>query len=855
MSEGPKVAVVIPAFKQPSLVIEAIESVLRQRTQFDFRLVVVNDGCPFSQTNEVCRTYARAHPERFRYVYRKNGGLSAARNSGIDAALSIWPSVEVIQFLDSDDRLGPFSLQSAYDTLHANPEAHWAYPNCLRFGFGREYTDVAGPWNTLELMIRNYIYCASMVRRCVFERGLRYDEQMRLGYEDWNFWISAVEAGFRGIHAPDVDFQYRRRAESMLADTGRNEEAVTGYVRRVHASLYSPPRVLELEHAEMPRFAIVLAGEDRAFFTSDPTRLERGISIDELGPRLFRGIHQPQFDRFPPYLVITTRAVLDAASRARFAATLFWTLQHTVDHAPDQIAAAGIQTQPGRDYSLSQSTETSTPFPQRENTAVAMLSTKAVHSLLMQSGLAPSAKEPCGEARQTINRMSFNLTHPQAAIDAATHVLPELHALVQRCTAEYRRMPKMTLNRGTAQYRLECDSGPIVHSILGSGPLLPALLDRSQIHVAYVIPVCEFGGAERVTMNFARETRKCGWHPHLFVAGTSKVHMLPEFAEIFDTITIVPPSALSDTEKLLGLLACMNVIVNNNCGFIDPVLASVRRLGIKTFSQIHSVTIPHTGLPTGQPYEVLRYEHCLDGVLVVSRKLATWCRAWGIPDEKVIHVPNGPSFAVTDAEVNTSLVDRSERSAEQPLNVLFLGRFDREKGMDRLVALCSETKQRGIPVKWRIVGRRVLGSDGHPADDLGPIQCLIEPAAMTATALSRLYRWADVVVMVSRFEGVPLTILEAQRFGCVVISTNVGAIDELIEHERTGYLFSNALGTSELAAQMARCLADLQADRGRLMEIAHAAANTRRQNTWTQAFEPFARVVRTLFPEKSGANT
>jgi len=851
MSEGPKVAVVIPAFKQPSLVIEAIESVLRQRTKFDFRVIVVNDGCPFAQTDEVCRTYARAHPARFRYVYRKNGGLSAARNCGIDAALGMWPTIEAIQLLDSDDRLGPTSLQAAYDTLEANPDAHWAYPNCRRFGFGREYTDVSGPWNTLELMIRNYIYCASMVRRGVFERGLRYDEQMRLGYEDWNFWISAVEAGFRGIHAPDVDFQYRRRAESMLADTGRNEEAVTGYVRRAHASLYSPPRVLELEHAEMPRFAIVLAGEDRAFFTSDPTRLERDISIDELGPRLLRGIHQPQFDRFPPYLVITTRAVLDAASTARFAAAMFWTLQHTVDRAPDQIAAASIQTQPGREYSLIQSTEPSAAYPIGANTAVAMLTTKMLDSLLTQSGRARQANEPIDLSCQTINRVSFNLTHPQAAIDA-TNVLPELHAWVQRCAAEYRRMPIMTLNRGTAQYRLDCESGPIVQSIFGSGPLLPALLDRSQIHVGYIIPVCEFGGAERVTMNFGRETRQSGWHPHLFIVGTSKAQMLPEFTGVFDTVTIVPPSALSSPEKLLGLLASMNVIVNNNCGFIDPILASLRRLGIKTFSQIHSVTIPHTGLPTGQPYEVLRYEHCLDGVLVVSKKLATWCRAWGIPDEKIIHVPNGPSFAVTDAEVNTALIERTERSADQPLNILFLGRFDREKGMDRLVALFAETQRLALPVRWRIVGRRVLGLDGHPADDLGPIQSLIEPAAMTATALSRLYRWADVVVMVSRFEGVPLTILEAQRFGCVVLSTNVGAIDELIEDNHTGFLFSNTLDTRDLATEMGNCLARLQSDRNGLAEISRTAAEVRRHATWTQAFEPFARVVRSMFAPKTG---
>lgn len=853
MSEDPKVAVVIPAFKQPSLVIEAIESVLRQRTTFDFRVIVVNDGCPFSQTDEVCKTYARAHPQRLHYLHRKNGGLSAARNSGIDAALGMWPSVEAIQLLDSDDRLGPFSLQAAYDTLQQNPDAHWAYPNCRRFGFGREFTDVAGPWNALELLVRNYIYCASLVRRSVFESGLRYDEQMRLGYEDWNFWISAAEMGYRGAHAPDVDFQYRRRAESMLADTARAEAVVTEYVRRAHSKLYSPARVLELEHTYMPRFAIVLADEGRVVIASDPSRLDRVFPIDELGPRLRRGVHQPQRAPFPPYVAVTTRVVLEAASKAHCLAGLFWALQHRVDQAPAQIAAARIRTRPGRDYSLSLSIETAQSSPMVAHTAIAVLSSKVLHECALAHQPDSPFHAPVATAARDVNLLSFQLTHPQASMEPSIDVLSSLNQLVGRIAPTLRNTPGVSLDQSTGPRRLVCDSGPILDSLFKSGPLHPALLDRSKIHVGYVIPVCEFGGAERVTMNFARETRNCGWRPHLFVIGTASAHLLPEFAEVFDSVTLVPTAMTTRPEDLLGLLANMNVVVNNNCSGVDPILASLRRLGIRTFAQIHSVTIPHVGLPTGQPYEVLRYEHCLDGVLVVSRKLATWCRSWGIPEAKIIHVPNGPSFAVTDAEVDTTLIERAERRADAPLNVLFLGRFDREKGMDRLVALCDETKRKAMPLTWRVVGRRVLGGDGHAADDLNAIQPLIEPPAMTSTALSRLYRWADVVVMVSRFEGVPLTILEAQRFGCVVLSTNVGAIDELIEHERTGFLFSNALDTPELAAQMGRCLGDLQADRGRLIRVARAAAETRRQATWTQAFEPFARVVQTLFGGKTGA--
>ncbi len=51
---------------------------------------------------------------------------------------------------------------------------------------------------------------------------MRFDETMREGFEDWDFWLQAIAAGFVGRHLPRAGFQYRKRMESMLAESERN---------------------------------------------------------------------------------------------------------------------------------------------------------------------------------------------------------------------------------------------------------------------------------------------------------------------------------------------------------------------------------------------------------------------------------------------------------------------------------------------------------------------------------------------------------------------------------------------------------------------------------------------------------
>ena len=113
MSDDPELAVIIPVFRQPGLLAEALEDVLAQQGAPRCAAVVVDDGCPLPETAATALAYARRHPGRVLLLRRPNGGLPAARNSGIDFALKAWPGCRALLMLDADNRLRPHFLARA----------------------------------------------------------------------------------------------------------------------------------------------------------------------------------------------------------------------------------------------------------------------------------------------------------------------------------------------------------------------------------------------------------------------------------------------------------------------------------------------------------------------------------------------------------------------------------------------------------------------------------------------------------------------------------------------------------------------------------------------------------------------
>lgn len=105
------ISIIVPAYNCESTLNRCVESVLSQQFK-DFELLLVDDGST-DGTPALCDAYA-AKDSRVRAFHKPNGGVSSARNMGLDNAEGEW-----ITFVDSDDVLAENALQLIYDvTAH-----------------------------------------------------------------------------------------------------------------------------------------------------------------------------------------------------------------------------------------------------------------------------------------------------------------------------------------------------------------------------------------------------------------------------------------------------------------------------------------------------------------------------------------------------------------------------------------------------------------------------------------------------------------------------------------------------------------------------------------------------------------
>jgi glycosyltransferase involved in cell wall biosynthesis len=239
--------------------------------------------------------------------------------------------------------------------------------------------------------------------------------------------------------------------------------------------------------------------------------------------------------------------------------------------------------------------------------------------------------------------------------------------------------------------------------------------------------------------------------------------------------------------------------------------------------------------PKGHTYLTLGYEHAYDLFACCSQQLVDWCHAMGIPEGKLSLLWNAPSYELTATAVAEGLACRRLREPG-PLRVLFLGRLDRQKGLDRLTATARLSREAGLPIEWRLIGASVMGDAGQ--QELEQLSIEIEPPRLTAEELTDCYTWADVILVVSRWEGLPLTILEAMRLGVVVCATAVGAVAEAITHNQTGFLLPGR-GTGAIAREAVKILQSLCRDRAMLLHVSAAAAKAARAWTWESSAKDF----------------
>ncbi|MCX7649744.1 MAG: glycosyltransferase [Flavobacteriales bacterium] len=228
----PSVAVIIPCYNDGAFLPEALASV-QECAPLVQQIVVVNDGSHDASTLKILEEIE--HTGRARVLHQPNRGLSAARNAGIRAT-----DAEFVVPLDADNRLRPALIVQGLEALVAQPDAAYAYTDCLEFGEREGFREV-GPFDPLRLLEGNYIDACVLLRRRDWEAAGGYDENMRLGHEDWALWLRLLDLGRTGRYVPVHGFDYRVRSGSLLATANQEENRrhILRYILRTHEGLYA----------------------------------------------------------------------------------------------------------------------------------------------------------------------------------------------------------------------------------------------------------------------------------------------------------------------------------------------------------------------------------------------------------------------------------------------------------------------------------------------------------------------------------------------------------------------------------------------------------------------------------------
>ena len=233
VSVPPLVSVVIPCYNAGDTLLETVESALASAYE-RLEVIVVDDG----STDDVTRVALDALPEGVVRVEQRNSGLPAARNAGVRRA-----SGSLILPLDADDLIEPDYVPEAVAALSADPTVGIVYCRATKFG------EVEGDWALPDfavdrILVENCIFSCAMFRRDDWVAVGGYDETMRRGREDHDFWLRIISLG-RGVRRLEGRyFHYRIRSSSMNHGYTREE-----YVQ-VYAQIFRNNVGLYAEHPE-----------------------------------------------------------------------------------------------------------------------------------------------------------------------------------------------------------------------------------------------------------------------------------------------------------------------------------------------------------------------------------------------------------------------------------------------------------------------------------------------------------------------------------------------------------------------------------------------------------------------------
>jgi glycosyltransferase involved in cell wall biosynthesis len=228
MARHSDITVLIPCFNHGRFLLESVERALGQDGGPP-QVIVVDDG----STDEETEGALAELPNEVRLIRQANAGVAAARNAGFEKSDS-----ELVLVVDADDRLTTDALDVLRPPLEANPDVGYCYG----------LMKLIGAWSGVlrfpdfdpYILLHRSIAGAQLglVRRRCWEDAGGFDPAIH-GYEDWDFCLSALEKGWRGLQINRVTHEYRKHERSGEEEHRRRYRHIYRQLRAKHADLFA----------------------------------------------------------------------------------------------------------------------------------------------------------------------------------------------------------------------------------------------------------------------------------------------------------------------------------------------------------------------------------------------------------------------------------------------------------------------------------------------------------------------------------------------------------------------------------------------------------------------------------------
>ena len=176
----PKISIIIPVYNVEKYIEKCLNSVLNQTLE-DIEIIIVNDGSK-DESKKIIENKIKEYPNKIKYYEKENGGLSDARNYGLNYA-----NGDYIAFLDSDDYVSLDCYEQMYNEAIKNNsdmvecDFYWKYPQKEKIDIGYRYKNKKEMLTYGRVVAWNKLYKKSVIEKALkenikFPKGLRYED-------------------------------------------------------------------------------------------------------------------------------------------------------------------------------------------------------------------------------------------------------------------------------------------------------------------------------------------------------------------------------------------------------------------------------------------------------------------------------------------------------------------------------------------------------------------------------------------------------------------------------------------------------------------------------------------------------